>query len=70
MLLELAESGREGLAARVDARLIASGRSIQKDNKPVTDEVARLAIIEQAAAGFLGSRLSQLLATGVVEPGA
>lgn len=70
MLLELAESGREGLAARVDARLIASGRSIQKDNKPVTDEVARLAIIEQAAAGFLGGRLPQLLATGVVEPGA
>jgi hypothetical protein len=68
MLLELVEGGRDGLAGRVDGRLTASGRSLQQDGKPVTDEAARLRIVEQAGEAFLRSRVPQLVATSIVEP--
>jgi SAM-dependent methyltransferase len=68
MLLELVEGGRDGLAGRVDGRLVASGRSLQQDGKPVTDESARHRIVEQAGEAFLRSRVPQLVAAGIAEP--
>ena len=68
MLLELSESGPEGLAERVVTRLDASGRKIQKDGKPVTDAATQKQIIEQACNTFRQGRLLQLLAAGIVEP--
>jgi SAM-dependent methyltransferase len=68
MLLELVEGGRDGLAGRVDGRLSAGGRSLQQDGKPVTDQAARLRIVEQASEAFLRSRVPQLVATDIVEP--
>lgn len=68
ILLELAEAGHDGLAGRVGRRLAASGRSLQQDGKPVTDEVARNRIVDQTAQSFIQSRLPQLMAAGIVEP--
>jgi SAM-dependent methyltransferase len=68
MLLELSQQGREGLAARVVARLAASGRNLQKDGQPVTDEATRDQIVDQACQAFLQARIPQVLAAGVVEP--
>jgi len=67
ILLDLADGGRAGLAGRVVARLIASGRALQQDGKPVTDETTRGQIVAQACESFLTTRFPQLLAAGVVE---
>ena len=67
ILLEFVEGGREGLAGRVVSRLVASGRNLQQDGKPVTDE-ARSQVVEQACEGFSLGRLRHLVAAGVVEP--
>jgi SAM-dependent methyltransferase len=67
-LLEFVENGSTGVAERLDQRLTASGRSIQREGQPVTDVATRLQILTQAGEGFLTSRLPILLATGVVEP--
>lgn len=67
ILLDLADAGRDELAHRVAARLEASGRTLQKDGKPVADEASRKQVLTQACETFLTARLPQLLAAGVVE---
>jgi hypothetical protein len=68
ILLDLVEEGPEGLAKRLDERLVASGRGLQKDGQPITDQAARVQILQQASDGFVAGRLPMLLAAGVAEP--
>jgi len=68
ILLELVEHGSDGVAERLEHQLVASGRGLQKDGQPVTDEAARVQILEQARAGFVAGRLPMLVATGAVAP--
>jgi len=67
ILLGLVEDGPEGLAERLDRRLVASGRGLQKDGQPITDETTRVQILKQASDGFVAGRLPTLVATGVAE---
>jgi SAM-dependent methyltransferase len=66
ILHELVERGSEGITTRVDSRLIASGRSLQKDGKPVTDAAERLTLVEQACDAFVKTSLPQLVRLGIV----
>ncbi len=66
ILHELAKAGRVGLADRVDARLVASGRSLQQDGQPVADPAKRLELVETACEGFLKTSLPQLEQLGIV----
>jgi SAM-dependent methyltransferase len=66
ILHELVAHGRDGLAARVDARLTGSGRSLQRDGQPVTDAAVRHALVEQACTAFLDTTLPMLVSLGVV----
>jgi len=66
ILHELAAGGPEGLAGRIDARLVAAGRSIQHNGQAVTDPAARLATLRTACDAFLGERLPQLRQLGIV----
>jgi SAM-dependent methyltransferase len=66
ILHELVEGGPNGITARVDGRLVASGRSLQKDGKPVTDTAERLKLVEQACDAFIKTGLPQLLRLGIV----
>jgi len=68
ILLDLADGGRNELADRVVARLGASGRTLQKDGKPVTDAASLSQIVNQACDAFLTGRVPQLLAAGVIAP--
>ena len=67
ILHELVERGSEGLAERVDARLAASGRALQRDGKAVTDPGERLKVVEGACEAFRTHSLPQLERLGVVD---
>jgi hypothetical protein len=62
----LIERGPEGLAGRVDRRLAASGRALQRDGKKIADPTERLALVTQACDTFSETTLLQLERLGVV----
>ena len=66
VLHELTERGRNGLAARVESRLLASGRSIQQDGKPVANPDTRRQLIADACDAFIAKSLPQLVRLGIV----
>ena len=66
ILHELAEGGRAGLAARVAARLEASGRTLQQDGQPVKDAGQRHTLVEQACQAFITTSLPELARLGIV----
>lgn len=66
ILHELATSGPDGLADRIDARLTAAGRAVQKDGKTVTDPTERLALVRTACDAFRTASLPQLERLGIV----
>lgn len=67
ILHELSERGRPGLAERVEARLDSSGRSIQREGKPVTDADMRRSLVAQACEAFIATSLPELARLGIVE---
>jgi SAM-dependent methyltransferase len=67
ILHELVEHGREGLAGRVDTRLTGSGRSLQREGKPVSDPTERMKLVQQACGVFLTSSLPHLARLGILE---
>jgi len=66
ILHELATSGPDGLADRIDARLTAAGRAVQKDGKTVTDPTERLALVRTACDAFRTVSLPHLERLGIV----
>lgn len=66
ILYELVERGPDGITARVDERLAKSGRSLQKEGKPVADAAERLQLVEQACDAFVKTSLPQLVRLGIV----
>lgn len=66
ILHELVERGQDGITARVDERLVKSGRSLQKEGKPVADTAERLQLVEQACDAFVKTSLPQLMRLGIV----
>ena len=66
ILHELASGGADGLVQRVDARLSGSGRSLQEEGKPVTDQAARQKLVESACTAFTTTSLPQLTQLGIV----
>ena len=69
ILDEIVQRGRDGLTTRVDARLAASGRMLQKDGNPVSDESQRRQLVDGACTAFLGTALPELLRLGIVAAG-
>lgn len=67
ILHEMTERGVDGLAGRVDGRLVAGGRALQRDGKAVTEPAERLALVGQACATFSASTLPHLERLGIVE---
>jgi hypothetical protein len=67
ILHELVERGADGLAGRVDGRLAASGRALQRDGKAVTDAAQRLALVETACTAFRTHSLPQLERLGIID---
>lgn len=47
---------------------MASGRGLQRDGQPITDQAARVQILQQASDAFVAGRLPMLVAAGVAEP--
>ena len=66
ILDELVARGRDGLAERVDTRLVGSGRALQKDGKPVTDAAERVKRVEEACRTFEAMTLPVLARLGIV----
>jgi len=66
ILHELAAGGSDGLPERIDARLTAAGRAVQKDGKTVTAPTERLALIRTACDAFRTGSLPQLERMGIV----
>ncbi len=66
ILHELLEQGSAGLVARVDERLAKSGRSLQKEGKPVADAAERLEFVAQACDAFVKTSPPQLVRLGIV----
>lgn len=66
ILHALAEGGREGLAGRVAGRLVASGRTLQRDGKPVEGAEAMQTAVEAACSEFLTASLPALVRLGIV----
>jgi SAM-dependent methyltransferase len=62
----LVEGGLQGLAERVDALLLARGRLLVMEGKPVTDAEVRRAILEQAQKSFVAAALPRLVALELV----
>jgi len=66
ILHELSVRGRDGLAARVAKRLEASGRTIQRDSKPVNDAEKRSQLVEEACQAFIHASLPEFVRLGIV----
>jgi SAM-dependent methyltransferase len=66
ILHELVERGADGLAQRVDTRLVGSGRSLEQNGQAVTDPAARLALVETACRDFRSRSLPELARLGIV----
>ncbi|MFM7290207.1 MAG: methyltransferase regulatory domain-containing protein [Planctomycetia bacterium] len=69
ILHELAERGRDGLAARVSQRLDASGRTLQENGKPVADAAERGRLVQEACDAFISKSLPELVRLGIVSGG-
>jgi len=67
ILHEMIDRGVDGLAGRVDGRLTASGRALQRDGKAVTDPAERLALVETACTAFRSQTLPWLERLGIVD---
>jgi SAM-dependent methyltransferase len=65
ILHELAQGGRAGLAGRVADRLVANGRTLQRDGKPVEGAAVATAVGE-ACQEFLTNGLPALTRLGIV----
>ena len=68
ILHEWAGSGPEGLAERIDARLTAAGRSVQKDGQTIRDAGERLQVVRTACDMFRATGVPQLARLGIVAP--
>ncbi len=68
ILRELVAEGPAGLAARIDDRLQAAGRAVQKDGKTIADPAERLATVQAACDGFIATILPHLAGLGIVAP--
>ena len=66
ILDELVQRGHDQLADRVDARLVSSGRSLQEEEKPVTDVARRSQLVKDACDRFRTTALPQLFKLGIV----
>ena len=66
ILDELVQRGHDQLADRVDARLVSSGRSLQEEEKPVTDVARRSQLVKDACDRFRTTALPQLFKFGIV----
>lgn len=66
ILHELTCRGAEGLSERVAARLAQTGRSLQRDGNPVTDEAERLQAVEAACNAFRTASIPALRQLGIV----
>jgi SAM-dependent methyltransferase len=66
ILHELAEGDRERLAGRVADRLVANGRTLQRDGKPVEGAAAMKEAVEAACSEFLTTGLPALARLGIV----
>jgi SAM-dependent methyltransferase len=68
ILHELVAGGPDGLADRIDARLTAAGREVQKEGKTITDPTERLALVRFACDTFRTTSLPQLVQLGIIAP--
>ena len=68
ILHELVERGADGLASRVATRLAGSGRTLQRNNAPVTDAAEREKIVAEACTNFRATALPQLVRLGICAP--
>jgi hypothetical protein len=68
ILHELVTGGAEGLAQRIEDRLQAAGRAVQKDGKTVADPAERLALVRTACDAFVATSLPQLARLGIIAP--
>jgi Trk K+ transport system NAD-binding subunit len=68
ILHELVAGGPDGLADRIDARLTAAGREVQKEGKTITDPTERLALVRFACDTFRTTSLPQLAQLGIIAP--
>ena len=69
ILHELCERGRADLAVRVTARLAASGRTLEREGKPVTDQAEQLQAVDAACTAFLDNTVPALARLGIVHVG-
>lgn len=67
ILHELVSDGVDGLVERLDTRLEASGRSLERDGQAVSDASERLSLVRAACEAFLTTSLPQLMRLGIVE---
>ena len=68
ILREIAAGGPQGLADRMAGRLAESGRTLQRDGKPVSDQAEQRALVEAACSTFVAVTLPRLAALGIVVP--
>jgi len=68
ILHEFVERGRDGLAGRVETRLVGSGRALQQNGQPVNDPETRSKLVVEACDAFLDTSLPQLAGFGIVVP--
>jgi SAM-dependent methyltransferase len=67
ILLELTLAGHAGLGERVMRRLASSGRSLQQNGEPITDEQLIAQVVEQACQNFCRDSLTLLFQLGILE---
>jgi len=63
---ELTSGGRPGLVERIDRRLAAAGRGIERDRQPVTVAAERTELLSQAADAVEATLVPQLLRQGIL----
>ncbi len=68
ILHELTERGRDGLAERIDARLVSGGRTLQRDGKAITDADERLRVVQAACDTVCATTVPHLARLGIVAP--
>ena len=66
ILHELVERGETGLAERIDTRLTQSGRTLERDGKPVQEAADRLTLVRAACEALRTTGLPQLARLGIV----
>lgn len=66
ILQELISGGGKSLVSRVDEHLVHSGRSLQKDGKPINDSDTRLKYVKEACDIMQSKTLQQLARLGII----